>query len=53
MSTAINANKEQGQMTDDFDDRGIKRTAYSTPLQVMDLRSGDIYEAKTLTIRVD
>ena len=35
-------------MVDNFDDRGIKRTAYSTPLQVMDLRSGDIYEAKTL-----
>ncbi len=35
-------------MADDFDDRGVKRTAYSTPLQVMDLRSGNIYEAKTL-----
>ena len=35
-------------MTDNFDDRGVKRTAYSTPLQVMDLRSGDIYPAKTL-----
>lgn len=35
-------------MADDFDDRGVKRTAYSTPLQVMDLGSGDIYKAKTL-----
>ena len=35
-------------MVDNFDDRGAKRTAYITPLQVMDLRSGDIYEAKML-----
>ena len=35
-------------MTDNFDDRGVKRTAYSTPLQVMDLSSGDIFEVKTL-----
>lgn len=35
-------------MADNFDDRGVKRTAYSTPLQVMDLRSGETYEAKTL-----
>ena len=35
-------------MVDHFDDRGAKRTAYITPLQVMDLRSGDIYEAKML-----
>lgn len=35
-------------MVDHFDDRGAKRTAYITPLQVMDLRSGDIYEAKLL-----
>jgi len=35
-------------MVDHFDDRGAKRTAYKTPLQVMDLRSGDLYEAKML-----
>ena len=35
-------------MADNFDDRGVRRTAYSTPLQVMDLASGDIYKAKTL-----
>ena len=35
-------------MTDNFDDRAIKRKAYSTPLQVMDLRSGDVYTAKTI-----
>ncbi|MFN2151651.1 MAG: PilZ domain-containing protein, partial [Anaerolineales bacterium] len=35
-------------MTDNFDDRGAKRTPYITPLQVKDLRSGDTYEAKTL-----
>jgi hypothetical protein len=35
-------------MVDDFDDRGAKRTAYITPLQVKELRSGDIYEAKML-----
>ena len=35
-------------MTDNFDDRGAKRIAYITPLQVKDLRSGDIYEAKML-----
>jgi hypothetical protein len=35
-------------MTDDFDDRRVKRRAYSTPLQVMDLRSGEVYTAKTL-----
>ena len=35
-------------MADTFDDRGVKRIAYSTPLQVMDLKSGDIYTAKTL-----
>ena len=35
-------------MVDNFDDRGPKRTAYITPLQVKDLRSGDIYEAKML-----
>ena len=35
-------------MVDNFDDRGSKRTAYMTPLQVTDLSSGDIYEAKML-----
>ena len=35
-------------MADHFDDRGTKRTAYITPLQVKDLRSGEIYEAKML-----
>jgi len=35
-------------MVDHFDDRGAKRTTYVTPLQVKDLRSGEIYEAKML-----
>ena len=35
-------------MADHFDDRGTKRTAYITPLQVKDLGSGEIYEAKML-----
>jgi len=35
-------------MVDNFDGRGAKRTAYLTPLQIKDLRSGDIYEAKML-----
>ena len=35
-------------MADNFDDRGTKRIPYVKPLQVMDLRSGDIYEAKML-----
>lgn len=35
-------------MVDNFDGRGSKRTAYLTPLQIKDLRSGDIYEAKML-----
>ena len=35
-------------MVDNFDGRGAKRTAYLTPLQITDLRSGDIYEAKML-----
>ena len=35
-------------MVDHFDDRGAKRTAYVTPLQVKDLTSGDIYDAKML-----
>lgn len=35
-------------MADNFDDRGAQRTPYMTPLQVKDLSSGDIYEAKTL-----
>lgn len=35
-------------MVDNFDDRGAKRTAYMTPLQVTDLSSGDTYEAKML-----
>jgi PilZ domain len=35
-------------MVDHFDDRGAKRTAYITPLQVMDLRSGELYEARML-----
>jgi len=35
-------------MVDNFDDRGAKRTAFITPLQVKDFRSGDIYEAKLL-----
>ena len=33
-------------MVDHFDDRGAKRTSYVTPLQVKDLSSGEIYEAK-------
>lgn len=35
-------------MVDHFDDRGAKRIAYITPLQVKDLRSGETYEAKLL-----
>jgi hypothetical protein len=35
-------------MVDNFDDRGARRTAYMTPLQVTDLSSGDTYEAKML-----
>jgi hypothetical protein len=35
-------------MVDNFDGRGAKRTAYLTPLQIKDLRSGDIYEVKML-----
>jgi hypothetical protein len=35
-------------MVDHFDDRGAKRTAYVTPLQVKDLTTGDIYDAKML-----
>jgi hypothetical protein len=35
-------------MADNFDDRGTKRIPYVKPLQVMDLRSGDMYEAKML-----
>lgn len=35
-------------MVDNFDGRGAKRTAYLTPLQIKDLRSGDIYEARML-----
>ena len=35
-------------MADNFDDRTAKRTAFITPLQVTDLASGDIYEAKML-----
>ena len=35
-------------MVDNFDDRGAKRIPYINPLQVMDLRSGDRYEAKML-----
>jgi hypothetical protein len=35
-------------MVDNFDDRSAKRIDYMTPLQVKDLRSGDIYEAKML-----
>ena len=33
-------------MVDSFDDRGAERTDHITPLQVKDLRSGDIYEAR-------
>ena len=35
-------------MTDNFDDRGTKRIAFTTPLQVTDLTTGDIFEAKML-----
>ena len=35
-------------MADNFDDRGARRIAYKTPLQVKDLTSGSIYEAKML-----
>jgi len=35
-------------MTDNFDDRIAKRTAFITPLQVTDLTSGDIHQAKML-----
>jgi hypothetical protein len=35
-------------MGDNFDDRSAKRIALTTPLQVTDLTSGDIYEAKML-----
>ena len=35
-------------MEDNFDDRGAKRTAYITPLQVKDLGSENSYEAKML-----
>ena len=35
-------------MVDEFDDRGAKRTAFITPLQVTDLNSGEIHEAKML-----
>jgi hypothetical protein len=35
-------------MADNFDDRIAKRTAFITPLQVTDLTSGDMYEAKML-----
>ena len=35
-------------MVDHFDARGAKRTAYATPLQIKDLRSGEIYEAEML-----
>lgn len=35
-------------MADTFDDRIAKRTAFITPLQVTDLTSGDMYEAKML-----
>jgi Tfp pilus assembly protein PilZ len=35
-------------MVDHFDDRGAKRTAYVTPLEVKDLKTGEIYEAKML-----
>ena len=40
--------QEQDQMVDNFDDRCAKRNALTTPLQVTDLTSGDIYEAKML-----
>jgi hypothetical protein len=35
-------------MVDNFDDRGAKRIALATPLQVTDLTSGEIFEAKML-----
>lgn len=35
-------------MVDHFDDRGAKRTAYITPLQIKDLSSGEIHEAEML-----
>jgi Tfp pilus assembly protein PilZ len=35
-------------MVDHFDARGAKRTAYITPLQIKDLRSGEIHEAEML-----
>ena len=35
-------------MVDNFDDRGTKRLALTTPLQVTDLTSGEIFEAKML-----
>ena len=35
-------------MVENFDDRGAKRTAFTTPLQVKDLSSGEIHEAKML-----
>ena len=35
-------------MVDHFDDRGARRTAYITPLQVKDLETDEIYEAEML-----
>ena len=35
-------------MVDHFDDRGAKRTAYITPLQVKDLITGEIYDAEMM-----
>ena len=35
-------------MADNFDDRTARRTAFITPLQITDLTSGDIYDAKML-----
>ena len=35
-------------MEDHFDERGAKRTAYITPLQIKDMRSGEIHEAEML-----
>ena len=35
-------------MADNFDDRGARRIALTTPLQVTDLTSGDIFEAEML-----
>jgi hypothetical protein len=35
-------------MVDNFDDRGVKRISLTTPLQVTDLTSGDIFESKML-----